>query len=239
MSASTLTGFTKEERDQLLAEIATLERLPNQEGDQLIGLLRRYTEGLPRPTLSRCPITNAEVVHSIDTFGLDGLWWHYESALRPEESLPPTYLALTGAVHLAKDLEKATFLVVPGPEAPFVVPRMLVKEGVFAVVSHIKIGAHDGYPIFYFADPIPTGLRFNTWGRPMYHLDDNGDRLWNKAPEDEQELDFDLAPWIEQGKLLWIEPGDREAVLQKSVKGCPFIDLPGRRTFTWMQYGVV
>jgi hypothetical protein len=176
-------------------------------------------------------------MQSIDPFGLDGLWWHYHSALRPDETLPSTFYALTGAMKLAAQIEDTRFLVMPGPEAPFVIPRLLDHEGAVAVVSHVKVGAHEGFPIFYFANPLPTGLRFNTWGRGLYYVEENGERLWNKVPEDEEPLDFELAPWIERGKLLWIKPGDAKLALENKTKGCPFLGLAGRREFLQVQHG--
>ena len=40
--------------------------------------------------------------------------------------------------------------------------------------------------------------------------------------------DFELAPWMESGKLLWIEPGDVSLALRRGLPS-PYVDLPGVR----------
>jgi hypothetical protein len=42
---------------------------------------------------------------------------------------------------------------------------------------------------------------------------------------DPEEYDFDLAPWIRKGKLLWIAPDDPTFTLRSFVARCPYIDL--------------
>src|SRR5689334_15262688 len=60
-----------------------------------VGLRTEYARGVPVVPISRCPITNEVLRHSLDTFGLDGLWWDFESPCRPTESVPPTFAGLT------------------------------------------------------------------------------------------------------------------------------------------------
>jgi hypothetical protein len=204
---------------------------------EVAALEERYLETLPEPEISRSPHTGEVFRHSLDTGGLDGPWWRYENPLRPiGEELPETVVAFTGAVKLNEPVEVFPFLCKPGPEAPFVIPRLLRAESVRAVVSQMPIGRHVGYPIVYFAeDPPETLQRFNTWGADRYETYLG----WDSVPEGSVELDYDLAPWVERGKLLWISPGDDRLVLQLGADRCPYFDLPGRRGFMRIQAGDV
>lgn len=201
-----------------------------------------YVAGLPRRTLSRDPHTDAVVEYLIDDVDLDGLFWNYEAPSRPAtQPVPLTFFALTGAVRLEGDVTPAPFLCKPGPEVPYVIPRILDHEAMLAVVSTVAIGAHRGFAIFYFAQPLPSDLeRANTWGTANYRFaSPEGRMAWNSVNEDFDELDYDLAPWLESGKLRWIAPGDEGLVLRATVDDCPYLDLDGRREFTRIQDGKV
>jgi hypothetical protein len=202
----------------------------------LIACEEDYLASVPALTLARCPFTGAELVHSIETRGLDGPWWRYDNAVRPVEDPPPTFFALTGAVKLAPDVEWFPFLCKPGPEVPFVVPRLLEHEAVRAVISQLAIGAHQGFAITYFADPVPEGLaRFNDWGSDHYETLDG----WASTFEDAEPLDFDLGPWISSSKLSWVAPGDLEFRLRTELDSCPYLGLLGRPSFLRIQAGDV
>ncbi len=260
MPVSSLS-FTREERRRLLDEYFALERsliecdLMGRRSDaeaarriarheqiympRIWDLLGDYIAGLPFLKLSRCPISGVEVEHSIDNFGLDGLWWKYFGSSRPQEKLPPTYFAFTGALRLAASVEYTPFLVLPGPEVPYVIPRLFKDSSVTAVLSAVSIGAHEGYAIFYFAKPVPRVARANEWGANEYKIYEAGTEGWDEINEDEQEFDFDLSRWITSGRLQWIAPGDSALRLQTNVSGCPYLNLPGRRTIQRIQYGEV
>lgn len=200
-----------------------------------------YLSGVPRIALSRCPFTKTEVVHSVDTFGIDGPWWDHDAALRPREHLPPTFLVLTGAMSLIPPVESTASLVTPGPEVPFVVPRMLKAPNTAAVISKIKVGNHDAYPIVYFAKAKPPPRPwFNTWGLPVYWFEHEEEgESWDRVFADYEEVDFDLAPWIQQKRLYWIAPGDSQLNLRSEVEGCPYLGLQGRRKFLRVHFGQV
>lgn len=209
----------------------TMSRLENEYG----GLL-------PITKLSRCPFTSEEVLVDIDINGLDGLWWNYEDPVRDVPELPETYFAFTGSLRLGKPLEKFPFLCVSGPEVPFLVHRMIRHPSIRAVISQVKIGPHTGYPIFYFVDPTENPLRFarfNEWGSHMYWTREYGGFWWDRVFEDDEELEFELEPSIEKGKLQWISPGDESLELQSDPEGCPYLNLPGDRNFQRIQNGVV
>lgn len=228
---------------------------PNQKAleEQLVGmdneiqeLLCLYMDGLPLRDLSRCPFTGEKLSMVIDDMGLDGLWWNYDAPKRPENKLPITWYALDGALKLNSDPERAPFLCSPGPDVPFILPRLLEYIQVKAVISTIQIGAHTAYPIFYFADPMLYGeKRVNDWGTARYW--ETGSmipELWSPGEyisltPDTNEYDFDLEPWIKAGKLLWIAPGDDTLTLHGHVSGCPYLDLQGSRRLKYIRNGIV
>ncbi len=210
------------------------------------GLLRRYTDSLPERPLSRCPFSGQILSLVIDDRGLDGLWWNHHAPKRPPGRLPATFFALDGALKLEEKPEKAPFLCAPGPDVPFVLPRLLQFTQVRAVVSSLKIGPHTAYPIVYYADPMLYGeKRVNDWGTDRYWEEGNllpgvfGPGEYISLTPDPEEYDFDLKPWIRRGKLLWIAPGDQRLVLHGHATGCPYLDLPGSRRLKYIQNGEV
>lgn len=234
--------MTPERRAAVLAEHAALTEAQRDEDDPArrtrAALRAEYLAGVPRVRLSRCPFTKEVVTHSVDTAGLDGLWWRYEDVVRPVEELPPTFFALTGAVRLADAVEDVPFLVKAGPEVPYVIPRILLHRDVRAVVSTVKVGGHTGYAVCYFAEPVPPMLaRVNAWGANEFWFTDEYGTWWDSSDEDGEEVEHDLAPWVSEGKLQWVSPGDPDLRLRSGLDGCPYLDLPGRRSFVRVQDG--
>ena len=259
----TRNAFSAERRRQLLDEYITLEanlreirelleRTPGSQVQELIererlslrrfsGVQDEYAAEVPVLPLARCPFSGELMEHSIDHFGLDGLWWNYEADVRPVEQLPATYFALTGAVRLSSPPPEAPFLCKPGPEVPYVVPRLLQQPAVKAVLSSLLIGENRGYAITYFASPMLYDVpRVNTWGTNDYKFrDETGQLRWDSQPDSPRDMDFDLAPWIAQGKLLWVAQGDATLTLRDTAGGCPYLQLEGRRSITRIQEGQV
>jgi hypothetical protein len=204
------------------------------------GLRRAYRELLPKATVARCPFTQQVYEHSLDWFGIDGPWWDCRAANRPLElMMTGTVLAFTGALSMTSPIERTPFLVKPGPGAPFVVPRLLARQGVRAVVSSLSIGAHTGYVITYFANPAPDDLEgFNDWGTDYYQFDDGFGQLgWHQGSDTAVDHDFELAPYLKSGQLLWIAPGDATMTLREGASGCPYVDLKGCRLPQLVQNG--
>ncbi|HAP32782.1 MAG TPA: hypothetical protein DCQ14_07015 [Firmicutes bacterium] len=209
-------------------------------------LLLRYMNGLPVRELSRCPFSGEVLSMAIDDFGLDGLWWNHHAPKRPENKLPPTYFAMDGALKLAAEPEHVPFLCTPGPDVPFVLPRLLAYTQVQAVISSIKIGRHIAYPVIYYADPMLYGeRRVNDWGTARYW--EEGSLLpeiltpgtYVSLTPDPEEYDFDLEPWLRKGKLFWIAPDDVKFSLHSHVARCPYLNLPGSRRLKYIQNGEV
>jgi hypothetical protein len=234
--------FSQEQRRRILDEYFKLYRaLSRQEfggqeemeskRERLNALWREYEAGLPAVPLSRCPFTGEVLAMPFDTFGLDGLWWNYDAAIRGNPLRMPTYMALSGAVHLRLPAESAPFLVVPGPGVPFVYPRLLNEGSVKAVVSSLPVGNHVAFPVVYFAPARPDGIEMpNLWGTNSYqYIDEEGELGWYETFDSPEDWDFQLRQWIESGKLLWIAPGDTSMTLQSAVADCPYLGLPGER----------
>lgn len=206
---------------------------------------RAYVAALPRVALARCPFTGDVACHSLDDGGIEGPWWDYLTPVRPaaEDGLPETVFAVTGALAVGERPPVTSHLVKGGPEAPFVVPRLLERPEMRAVVNQVRIGSGSGelagFAVIYFAQPmVQQVVRFNTWGANVYwYRGPDGRWGWDNNYEDTETLDFDLSPWIAAGKLAWIEPGDSGLVLRSEFDRCPYLGLPGRRTFVRVQFG--
>lgn len=210
-----------------------------QLADCAANLRKAYREGVPFVELSRCPISGEVLRHSLDIYGLDGLWWNNRNPIRPQEQQSRTLFAFTGAMKLNEDLEFTSFLVKPGPGVPFVIPKLLSHNGVQAVLSSVLVGRHVGFVIAYFADPFPANVqRANDWGQEQYKIvRSDGHIGWDKSDEIEDDYDFDLTQWVEQGKLHWISPGDPELNLRSGVKDCPYIGIEGVREIQRVKEG--
>ena len=210
-------------------------------GRTLVDLRAEYRAGLPFVPLSRCPYSAQVVYHSLDPSGIEGLWWDYRAAIRPVENLPVTFHAITGAVRLDGPVADAPFLCIPGPGAPFVLPAVLSSDHITAVLSSIPIGDHTGYAILYFSDVDRSAVpRPDSWGTNRWELLDRAGTLrWGEWRYDEKEMDYDLAPWIAEGRLRWIRPGDRLLVLREGTDGCPYLDLKGTHRIQRVQNGRV
>lgn len=205
--------------------------------DQLVNLADRYLSDLPSIALSRCPFTGIEMHHSFDALGLDGLWWQRDDPVRPEiePDAGQYFVGLTGAVACRPPLEQTPCLVVPGPDVPFVIPRLLRAPDTKAVIRQIGVGGHVAYAIAYFSQArIALDARPTIWGTKVRSM--NMDE-WDEDPaDDETDYDFDLAPWLSEEKLLWIAPHDEALTLRHGLP-CPYVDLQGRRLIQRLQNG--
>lgn len=222
------------------------ELLPRAEEDpevslQLSELAQKYTDGLPRLLISRCPFTKFEQRHSFDPYGLDGLWWNYHDPARPLRERLYTCQAITGAVTISRPVERFPFLAKPGPAIPYVIPHCLEPDGVTAVLSSLSCGRHTAYCIAYFARDEKDGIYWpNDWGTNERWAEGGATAGgWHEAPGFEEFWDFNLRPWIDSGKLLWIAPGDESLELRSGAAGCPYLHLDGERLMQYVSNGEV
>ena len=196
-------------------------------------VLGEYVDRLPRVLMSRCPFTRKPFLHSFDPWGLDGPWWlQGREIVIDEPGPPPSFRVLLGAVAFkGRTPAEAREPVVPGPEVPFVVPRLLHEPGMVAVVSRIEMLTGDvAYPVAYFSqEQIPPERLHQFWlEQDLWFTNEDGKESWLIANDI---WDFDLVPWIASGQLRWLRPGDPMGVLVDGSSGerCPFVDLPGER----------
>jgi len=245
------TPFTKESRKVLLEKLERLKRelervrgLIEARGEseqkllaeealtaRILALQDLYRWQTPIVPAARCPFTGLELHLSIDTFGLDGPWWDVEQPVRAGQDFPSTTVALTGAVDLHEPYGAAPHIVRPGPGAPYVLPGLSEQPGIVAVLASLPIGRHQGYVTTYFShsgeDEHPV---VDEWGRHGWDIQRGNSPGWDSHPLTLEDCDFDLAPWLDSEKLLWIEPGDHSLKLHAGKKDCPYLNRKGRRT---------
>lgn len=210
-----------------LGELATFDAVQAE----LSALCDQYLDRLSEHALSRCPFTGEVLRWKIDLDGLDGLFWNRDAALRPPSRLPDTVHALTGALALSAPIESAPFTAAPGPGVPWLAPELLGAAGVRAVVSSVRVGRHPGWLIAYYLAPgaePPDSLP--DWGIDhCRRIDDSGEERWWQPDPLRSPPAFDLAPWIAQGRVLWIAPDDPGLRLRSALAGCPYLAMDGRR----------
>ncbi len=200
---------------------------------EIEGAWTEYAERLPRVALSRCPYCGETLRCAFDPYGLDGFWWVAMAPVSFRE--PPAcehFCVLLGALDLrGRPPGEVTDAVEPGPEVPFVVPRLFRFPGMKAVISCFTLVRGDlAYPIAYFAkERLASKDVHQPWGKRSYQVFDEDGVPQGFAVKTDI-WDFDLEPWIERGQLHWIDPGDSELRLRGKAEGpCPYLNLPGDR----------
>jgi hypothetical protein len=246
--------MTKEERDHLIALheesfahflAAKSAGAGYQEVEQLkrvfVDVRRAYYEQLPRVPMSRCPICNEVLRLSFDPWGVDGFWWQEKLPGDHAEPQPcPHFGLLQGAVNLNGQLPLGHPRVESfvGPAVPFVIPRVLQQRPVLAVISSIEmLNGYTAYPIVYYkGHDLPAGSFTQSWTRARYSFSDGrGGFPWRV---DTDPWDFELTPWIERGKVVWIAPGDPDLQPRSHQDGpCPYAGLPGARERQYISDG--
>jgi len=212
-------NVTEEEADRILDEVDVIL-------DRLEAILEEYGKVLPRMILSRSPNNGEPYIRSFDPIDLRGFWWMNRTRRTYEEPpLPYDFKLLLGAVNL-NDLPPLTGRHVCrlGPAVPYVVPSILIQSKMIAVISSIKMKCgYTAYPIVYFSNVAPEeGSLTQGWGEEICYTAKGWtikDELW----------DFDLAKWIQKGKLRWCAPDDENMELCPIDSPCPYLDLPGVR----------
>ncbi len=181
----------------------------------MASVIEQYEAATPIVSLSRCPFTGEVFETSLDLFGIDGMWWAYNHNYRPYVAPIASYFAWTGALSFDGRLPVIPLQTMVGPAVPFVLPRILEHPNLRAVVSSQLVGEHVGFPVVYFAQPTPHDLeRVDDWGHSFHlFLREDGSPTTATSTEYDPDKDFDLAPWIESGKLSWIAPGDLDLKL--------------------------
>ncbi|GEM31314.1 hypothetical protein NN3_23210 [Nocardia neocaledoniensis NBRC 108232] len=219
------------------AGLHTTIRAAHQRGDsdaalaaetEQSALHARYRDLLRPVAVARCPDTDSVVHYPMDVVGLDGWFWEYDRPIRLTPKLPPTWLAMTGAMRLDEPIPHTERRRRPGPGVPYVIPRLLRESEVRAVLTQVAIGPHTGWAVTYFGSLPPEVPLENTWGMGCYPVRRDGEWLgWNSHESPTAELDFDLRPWLRDARLLWVAPDDHTVALRDSVNDCPYLELAG------------
>lgn len=202
-----LTGANAKEKS-----IEDLARLDEMEET----LLEEYAENLPYFSISRCPFCNEVLEIAFDPYGLDGPWWWATCpVMLPAHQACEHFRVFLGAMDLAgRQPVEATEGVILGPGAPFVIDRLLEIESMKAVISQKTTTAgYIAYFISYFSEaPVDQMELHQEWRKESYPIyDEDGTIVGAESKFDP--WNFELRPWIEQGKLLWITPEDENLEL--------------------------
>ncbi|MCB1211178.1 MAG: zinc ribbon domain-containing protein [Verrucomicrobiales bacterium] len=208
---------------------------------ELSSLIDGYRSTLVSIPVSRCPFTGEPWNRKTDISGLDGLWWDFEAPVRVAERVPASFVALTGSLQVGRTVEDFPFLCKPGPEVPYVLPYLLRIPGIRAVLSRVAIGRHTGTAITYFSQNPASGFPLpSEWGSSRnVFLAASGGLVTTQDHVPEEAFDYDLKPYLEDGRLLWIAPEDAELTLRSGIADCPYVDLPGRRSLLFISRGKV
>lgn len=185
---------------------------------------------LPVYALARCPYTGQVVSGRVDAFGTGSPWWMDEGTVREEFAGPSTLFAVDGALTLTGVPEASPFTVQPGPERPCVIPEILRRPEIKAVLRGTPIDGGMIWWMVYFAwPPVLNQARVNDFARDCYAIRlDSGTLVRYADTYPVSACDFSLEPWIQAGKLLWIAPEDPLPKLHATAKGCPYLALPGQ-----------
>ncbi len=194
--------------------------------------LSEYADRLPRLPMGVCPFTGTPLLRSFDPYGFEGWWWHVELIVQLAEPRPPgAFQTILGAVKLNRDAptEVGTDAVRPGPEVPFVIPTLMELPGMQAVIGRIEMETGDtAYPVSYWSEAeIPPNMLHQPWCREMWWFEDpeTGKSAWSIAND---VWDFDLAPWVAQGKLSWVDLDSDTPIARRDDLDFLF-SLPGEK----------
>ena len=202
--------------------------------EQMFLALKEYGDHLPRMVVGRCPHTGEILKRSFDRFGLDGHWWHSIETFKIQEPAPPaTFKVWLGALNIyGRVPAEVKRGLGPGPEVPFVIPRLLSLPNMKAVIASCRLDAGDkAYIITYWSpDEVEERKLHQGWLRSTHWMK-SGWTIHNDA------WDFELKPYLESGVVQWIEPDDESATLYAGVKGCPYLGLPGDRLDQIFKHG--
>ncbi len=193
----------------------------NWESD--LQLVQRYRARLPVHLLALCPICGTPFGEPVDTLSLNGFGWDLPNAglgwaqrlgvQRKEYGYckhllcASFFLSLNGVVPDDLFEDKS---IQAGPEVPSIMRAPMRPEGARAVIHHLPIARYDdpsstaAYSVFFMTYFVPDEKEFSRqtkdW-QPHYGMVDYDD------------ADYELLPWVEQGRLLWLTAKDSAPAL--------------------------
>ncbi len=191
-------------------------------------LVEKYWDWVPAVKLSRCPFCQVDLSRLFDLVDLTGFWW-MDRTQRPRTEPPccEHFCLLLGAVNFnGVPPCGGLFECRPGPDMPFVIPRILEMPTMTAVVSRVPLQCgYSAYPVVYFSQTPPkTRSLTQSWAQKEYRfMLEDGRCGWDIV---DNFYDYDLASWISQGKLVWFHEGTLSAQ-GAPPEAYPFKDLKG------------
>lgn len=196
----------------------------------LRSLEKEYAENLPLTSLSRCPICQTVAKFPIDTERFDSPWWDDGTLHYPDIDVCEHFYLLQGSVKFdsTEIFQGRRGVVYPGPDKPFVIPRLLRETTISVVISEVRLADRfTGYPVCYFSqNPEIEVVQHQSWARKTYRvLDVDGNHIMNHAAN--LPWDFDLPRWHAREKIWWISPTNGSLTLER-VLPPPFDVAQGR-----------
>ena len=228
-----IRGIEKKVRQMLSDSDSRWRELENDRNAILKKVERtveEYWSWIPTISLSLCPFCNVELRHPFDPVDLNGFWW-MDRTRRPgrEPKACEHFNLLLGAVNLnGLSPRGGPFEGRPGPDVPYVIPRILEMPTMLAVISSIAMNCgYTAYPVAYYSQISPAGGSLTqTWAEAEYYFTlEDGKTGWNMVSNS---YDYDLLPWLKAGKIRWIE-GGRLSSVDDDPEDCPFLDVKGMR----------
>ncbi|MFP4101476.1 hypothetical protein [Coleofasciculus sp.] len=198
----------------------------------------------PWVLVSRCPYCQKPIKQQGTIVGLSERVWYREYEEGYDTRGCPHLFCLDGALHLnghqppyieyrAPNANLYPNRINMAAEVPFIKPRVLNLPTMVAVIHSLLVEErYTAYWTAYFTQEKPPPEDFCIGFARVRHVEVITNRVedWHihKVRHDQQE--YDLREWIEQGKVFWIDPHDKENLLvQGKVADFPYHNIPGRR----------
>lgn len=178
-------------------------------------LYKKYKDELPKVPIAWCPFCKTVLKIGIDIYGLDWKYWH-EWSWEPNIESCQHYIDHFYALHYqgrVPNIEQTGIdgRILSGPEVPYIIPKLLNKERIQAIISTFPIEnwIYTAYFISYFWElKIEKNSYFNAG--------------W----------DFELRPWLEKipRRVGWMEPWKNDGEVHTGSENCPYIDIKGSQS---------
>lgn len=250
-----ISTYSVEERNQIvneylqkISDLGDIEKKIDQvmldsdsrwqelENDRIIMLRKidkiidRYWNWVPEILLSQCPFCNTKLYYPFDPIDLKGFWWMDRTQRPMKKPLACEHFnLLLGAVNVNNlPPQGGPYESRPGPDVPYVIPRILEMPSMIAVISSIEMHCgYTAYPIAYYSQiPPVAGSLTQSWARKEYYFtQDNRESGWDIVSDS---YDFNLLPWIKADKLNLFQEG--QIITKKNdIKDNPLMHVEGTR----------
>ncbi|MBN1877041.1 MAG: hypothetical protein JXA33_22655 [Anaerolineae bacterium] len=200
----------------------------------------------PVVLIAICPFCGIEVWHKVGIFSLLDSFWYQSSNNGKwvfKDSKCPHLFCVDGALNLHDHTpteQSQAFLtfgataIVMAAGVPFVKPRVLSFPTMQAVIHSIPVAErYTAYPVVYFAERLPAEhtsfcIPWASTGFDGWHPYRNGQKIgFTGKRSDRQE--YELRPWIERGKLQWVDPVTEDKLIGGPPEAFPYASITGKR----------